>query len=47
MLTDQADLDGLRKSITGEIIVPDDVAYDEARTIFYGMSTRPSAPSFA
>lgn len=35
--TDQAALDELREGFTGEIIVPGDLAYDEARTIFNAM----------
>ncbi len=36
----QAALDGLRKGFTGQIIVPGDPAYNEARTIFNAMIDR-------
>jgi FAD/FMN-containing dehydrogenase len=36
----QAALDGLRKGFTGQIIVPGDLEYDEARTIFNAMIDR-------
>ena len=38
--TNQAALVELRRDFTGEIIVPDDPAYDEARTIFNAMIDR-------
>lgn len=38
--TNQAALDELRRDFTGEIIVPNDPAYDEARTIFNAMIDR-------
>ena len=38
--TNQAALDELRRDFTGGIIVPDDPAYDEARTIFNAMIDR-------
>lgn len=37
---DQAALDELRGGFTGEIIVPGNPAYDEARTIFNAMIDR-------
>ncbi len=37
---DQTALDELRRGFTGEIIVPGDLAYDEARTIFNAMIDR-------
>jgi hypothetical protein len=37
MQTHQAALDRLRQGFGGGIIVPDDPAYDEARTIFNAM----------
>ena len=40
MHTNRAALDELRQDFTGEIIVPDDPAYDEARTIFNAMIDR-------
>jgi FAD/FMN-containing dehydrogenase len=38
--TKQAALDELRRDFTGEIVVPDDPAYDEARKIFNAMIDR-------
>jgi hypothetical protein len=40
MQTHQAALDELRRGFTGAIIVPNDPAYDEARTIFNAMIDR-------
>ncbi|MCM2393197.1 FAD-binding oxidoreductase [Streptomyces albipurpureus] len=36
----EAALSGLRQRLTGEVIVPDNTGYDEARTIFNGMIDR-------